>query len=58
MAVGPSLSVVGAPPTANTSPLDGFQNFGEVEVSPGGEEMTVTLRGLDGGELWSTTLAR
>ncbi|MBC8094041.1 MAG: alkaline phosphatase D family protein, partial [Pseudonocardia sp.] len=55
---GPEAVFVQAPPTANTSPLDGFQNFGEVEVSPGGEEMTVTLRGLDGGELWSTTFAR
>jgi len=54
---GPEAVFVQGPPAANTSPLDGFQNFGEVEVPPGGGEMTVTLRGQDGGQLWSTTLA-
>ena len=53
---GPEAVFVQGPPAANTSPLDGFQNFGEVEIAPGGDEMTVTLRGQDGGELWSTTL--
>jgi alkaline phosphatase D len=54
---GPEPVFVQAPPAANTSPLDGFQNFGEVEVAPGGAELRVALRGQDGGELWSTTLA-
>lgn len=54
---GPEAAFVLAPPAQNTSPLDGFQNFGEVEVAPGGAELCVSLRGHDGGELWSTTLA-
>ncbi len=53
---GPEAVFVQAPPAPNTSPLDGYQNFGEVEVSPGGGELRATLRGQDGGELWSTTL--
>jgi alkaline phosphatase D len=53
---GPEAVFVEAPPAANTSPLDGFQHFGEVEVAPGGRELRVALRGHTGGELWSTTL--
>jgi alkaline phosphatase D len=53
---GPEAVFVQAPPAANTSPLDGFQNFGEVEVAPGGSELRVALRGQDGRELWSTTV--
>jgi alkaline phosphatase D len=43
--------------TAPSTPLDGFQHFGEVEVAPGGEELRVTLRGQDGGALWTTVLS-
>ncbi|GAA1292908.1 hypothetical protein GCM10009609_72110 [Pseudonocardia aurantiaca] len=53
---GPEAVFVQAPPAANTSPLDGFQHFGEVEVAPGGGELRVALCGHTGGELWSTTL--
>lgn len=53
---GPEVVFANTPPVANTSPWDGFQHFGEVEVAPGGGSMTVTLRGQDGGGLWSTTL--
>jgi alkaline phosphatase D len=53
---GPEAAFVHAPPAANTSPLDGFQHFGEVEVAPGGGELTVTLRDIEGSALWSTTL--
>jgi alkaline phosphatase D len=53
---GPQAAFVHAPPAANTSPLDGFQHFGEVEVAPGGGELTVTLRDIEGSALWSTTL--
>lgn len=52
---GPEAVFVQGPPAANTSPSDGFQNFGEVESAPGGGEMTVTLRGRSGDGLWSTT---
>jgi alkaline phosphatase D len=53
---GPEAVFVQAPPTPNTSPALGYQHFGEVEVAPGGGELRVTLRGQDGGALWSTTL--
>ncbi len=53
---GPEAVFVQGPPEAGTSPLDGFQNFGEVEVAPGGDRLTVTLRGQAGERLWSTTL--
>jgi alkaline phosphatase D len=52
---GPEQVFVHAGEQAST-PLDGFQHFGEVEVGPGGEELRVTLRGQDGGALWSTAL--
>jgi alkaline phosphatase D len=52
---GPEAVFVQAPPAPNTSPAQGFQHFGEVEVAPDGE-LRVTLRGQDGRELWSTTL--
>jgi alkaline phosphatase D len=52
---GPRAVFVGAGAVPST-PLDGHQHFGEVEVGPGGEEFRVTLRGQDGGALWATTL--
>ncbi len=53
---GPEAVFVHAPPTANTSPLDGFQHFGEVYVDGGSGELTVWLRDATGADLWSTTL--
>jgi alkaline phosphatase D len=44
-----------APPAPNTSPADGFQNSGEVEIAPDGT-LRVALRGQDGAELWPTSL--
>ncbi|MGM1057816.1 alkaline phosphatase D family protein [Saccharothrix sp. Mg75] len=52
---GPEAVFVNAPPVANTTPLDGFQHFGEVEVSRDGE-LTVHLRDLRGASLWTKTL--
>ncbi|MEU5690444.1 alkaline phosphatase D family protein [Actinosynnema sp. NPDC020468] len=52
---GPEAVFVSAPPTANTTPLDGFQHFGEVEVSRAGE-LTVSLRDIKGTALWTKTL--
>ncbi|SDG18022.1 alkaline phosphatase D [Lentzea fradiae] len=43
-----------APPVANTTPLDGFQHFGEVEATR--HELTVWLRDATGASLWSKTL--
>ncbi|GGM61817.1 alkaline phosphatase [Dactylosporangium sucinum] len=53
---GPRAAFVHAPPAANTSPLDGFQHFGEVEINPWSRDFTVRLRDLTGAVLWSTTL--
>ncbi|WP_199442370.1 alkaline phosphatase D family protein [Umezawaea beigongshangensis] len=53
---GPEAVFVHAPPAANSSPLDGFQHFGEVEVNGRSGELTVSLRDATGSSLWSTTL--
>jgi alkaline phosphatase D len=45
-----------APPVANTSPADGFQFFGYVAIDGHTQVMTVSLRGLDGNELFSVQL--
>jgi alkaline phosphatase D len=54
---GPEAKFVHAPPVANTSPLDGFQHFGEVEISAETGEFTVRLRDQAGQALYTTTLA-
>ncbi|WP_112275638.1 alkaline phosphatase D family protein [Lentzea terrae] len=51
---GPQAVFVNAPPAANTTPLDGFQHFGEVKASR--DELTVWLRDATGASLWSKTL--
>jgi alkaline phosphatase D len=48
---------VNASPTGNTSPADGFQHFGEVNIDGRSGAFTVDLRDRDGVSLWSTTLA-
>ncbi|MCY1141679.1 alkaline phosphatase D family protein [Actinoplanes sp. Pm04-4] len=53
---GPKTAFVNAPPAANTSPADGFQHFGEVEIDAETKAFTVNLRDRDGKSLWSTTL--
>jgi alkaline phosphatase D len=53
---GPETVFVHAPSSPVSSPLDGFQHFGEVEVAPGGEELRVVLRDQYGAALWSTAL--
>ncbi|WP_436495191.1 alkaline phosphatase D family protein [Actinokineospora sp. HUAS TT18] len=53
---GPEAVFVHAPPAANTSPLDGFQHFGEVQVDGHSGELTVHLRDGKGVALWSKTL--
>jgi alkaline phosphatase D len=54
---GPRIEFVHAPPVANTSPADGFQHFGEVEIDGHSGDLTVYLRDRDGVSLWSTRLA-
>ena len=53
---GPEAVYVHAPPVANTSPADGFQHFGEVEIDGESGALTVHLRDREGVALWSTTL--
>jgi alkaline phosphatase D len=44
------------PPRVNTSPLEGSQFFGEVQIDADSRALTVVLRDLAGAALWSTTL--
>jgi alkaline phosphatase D len=53
---GPRAEFVAAPPAANTSPADGFQFFGEVEISAATRQLTVTLRDVDGAGIYTRTL--
>ncbi|MCO8277190.1 alkaline phosphatase D family protein [Actinoplanes sp. TRM 88003] len=53
---GPRAVFVHAPPVPFTSPADGFQHFGEVEIDAETKAFTVHLRDRDGVSLWSTTL--
>lgn len=54
---GPSAEFVNAPLRANTSPLEGFQHFGEVEIAAETAEFTVRLRDQDSKVLYAKTLA-
>ncbi|UGQ12955.1 alkaline phosphatase D family protein [Yinghuangia sp. ASG 101] len=53
---GPRAEFVHAPPRANTSPMEGFQHFGEVAIDGPSGELTVRLRDAASAVLWSTTL--
>jgi len=53
---GPQVAFQAVPPRPNTSPLEGYQFFGEVEIDGASRALTVSLRDLTGAALWSTTL--
>ncbi|SDY15374.1 alkaline phosphatase D [Amycolatopsis xylanica] len=53
---GPQAVFVHAPPAANTSPADGFQHFGEINIDGHSGALTVDLRDATGVSLWSKTL--
>jgi alkaline phosphatase D len=53
---GPEAVYVHAPPAANSSPLDGFQHFGEINIDGGSGDLRVDLRDATGASLWSRTL--
>ncbi|KHL19376.1 UNVERIFIED_CONTAM: alkaline phosphatase [Mumia flava] len=53
---GPRAEFVAAPPRANASPAEGYQFFGEVEIDGGSQALTVTLRDVEGGALFTRTL--
>ena len=47
---------VAAPPRANTSPAEGHQYFGQVDIDGATGELTVRLRDLDGRTLFTQPL--
>ncbi|MBB4676308.1 alkaline phosphatase D family protein [Crossiella cryophila] len=53
---GPRAVFVNAPPAPNTSPMAGFQHFGQVKIDGPSGRLTVHLRDQDARSLWSTTL--
>ncbi|MQY07491.1 alkaline phosphatase D family protein [Actinomadura macrotermitis] len=53
---GPQLKFQQAPPHANTSPAEGFQFFGQVQIDGESGVLTVNLRDIDGKVLHSTPL--
>ncbi|MEC3979081.1 alkaline phosphatase D family protein [Amycolatopsis sp. H20-H5] len=53
---GPEAVFVHAPPAANTSPADGYQHFGELNVDGASGALTVDLRDATGASLWTKTL--
>ncbi|WP_344863831.1 alkaline phosphatase D family protein [Amycolatopsis ultiminotia] len=53
---GPEAVFVHAPETQNSSPAQGFQHFGELNVDGASGALTVDLRDASGASLWSTTL--
>ncbi|GAB3961821.1 alkaline phosphatase D family protein [Actinoallomurus acanthiterrae] len=53
---GPQVKFQQVPPHANTSPLEGYQFFGEVAIDGGAGALTVRLRDLDGKALYTVTL--
>ncbi|HEY2057986.1 alkaline phosphatase D family protein [Amycolatopsis sp. NBC_01480] len=53
---GPEAVFVHAPVTQNSSPAQGFQHFGELNVDGASGELTVDLRDGTGASLWSKTL--
>jgi alkaline phosphatase D len=53
---GPQVVFQKAPPVANMSPFAGFQFFGEVNIDPQTQAMTVDLRDIDGISQFSQTL--
>ena len=54
---GPEAVFVDAPASPNTSPAQGNQYVGEVDIDGHSGELTVRLRDVDGRALWTTTLA-
>ena len=53
---GPQVVFQKVPPAQNTSPLSGFQFFGEMRVDPRGRALTVAFIDLDGATVFSRTL--
>ncbi|MGH8881748.1 MAG: alkaline phosphatase D family protein, partial [Stackebrandtia sp.] len=54
---GPETRFLRVPPRAGASPLEGFQNFGEMNIDAATRELRVDLRDSSGESLWSVTLS-
>jgi alkaline phosphatase D len=54
---GPQAVFVAAPEVPNTSPAQGNQYVGEVDIDGLSGELTVRLRDVEGRPLWTTTLS-
>ena len=53
---GPQLVFQKAPPAANTSPLSGFQFFGEMRIDPHGRELNVAFIDINGTTVFSRSI--
>ena len=53
---GPQVVFQKAPPAANTSPLAGFQFFGEIQLDPRSRELSVGFIDIHGAVVFSKTL--
>jgi alkaline phosphatase D len=53
---GPEAVFVKAPPAANSSPDQGYQFFGEVDIDAETEVFTVSLKDIDGGVLFTQAI--
>ena len=53
---GPEAVFVAAPPRPSVSPLEGFQYFGQVDIDPQTEQLTVALKDIDGKALFTQVL--
>jgi alkaline phosphatase D len=53
---GPQPVFAATPPAPNTSPADGFQFFGQVQIDGYSRAMTVTLRDIDGNAVFTQRL--
>lgn len=56
MTFGPDQVFVHAPSTPNSSPLDAFQHFGQIDIDPHTHDLTVTLLNTQGTRLYTHTL--
>jgi alkaline phosphatase D len=53
---GPTVKFQSAPPRANTSPLEGYQFFGEIAIDAESRALTANLRDYTGAVLWTVRL--
>jgi alkaline phosphatase D len=54
--LGPQVVFQKAPPAQNTSPLSGFQFFGEIRIDPRGRQLTVSFVDIAGNTIFERLL--